>query len=262
MQKVNFLTISISTGSYSDFVTSLVNSAKEHKSQYTCVANVHMLIEAYKDKTFSALVSNADVIAPDGKPLSWALQVLYGIKQDRVAGMDLLPDLLSQSSIQNLSVYFYGGTTELLNKTQVYINGHYPALKVVGLKSPPFRLLTTAENESAIEDINNSGADLVFVVLGCPKQEKWMASMVGKVNALMIGVGGAVPVMIGLQKRAPKWMQDAGLEWAFRLVQEPKRLFGRYAITNSIFLYLLLKKYVAIKVSHRLTHYLKKTYRH
>ncbi|MEO5893412.1 MAG: WecB/TagA/CpsF family glycosyltransferase [Ferruginibacter sp.] len=249
MNKVNLLNIAVSTGTYNDFINSLINSAKQHKSQYTCVANVHMLIEAYKDKSFSSVIANADVIAPDGKPLSWALQILYGINQVRVAGMDLLPDLLSEAIKQQLSVYFYGGTNDLLTKTKAHINAHYPLLKAVGFNSPPFRKLTDAENEQIISDINKSGAGLVFVILGCPKQEKWMASMLGKINSLMIGVGGALPVMVGMQKRAPKWMQNSGLEWVFRLSLEPKRLFKRYAVTNSIFIYLLAKKYISIKFS-------------
>ncbi|MEP7144122.1 MAG: WecB/TagA/CpsF family glycosyltransferase [Ferruginibacter sp.] len=249
MKKIDLLNISVSTGSYNDFVSSLINSAKEKKSEYTCVANVHMVVEAFKDKNFSHVVAKANVITPDGKPLSWALQILYGIKQARVAGMDLLPDLLSHAVIQKLPVYFYGGTDELLNRTRQYTLQHYPLLKVAGFNSPPFRILSDEENESIIKEINSSGAALVFVVLGCPKQEKWMASMLGKINSVMIGVGGALPVMVGMQKRAPKWMQNSGLEWTFRLSQEPKRLFRRYLVTNSIFLYLFIRKYLSIKFS-------------
>ncbi len=248
MDKICLLNIPISTGTYKDFVTSLIAAAKEKKSGYTCVANVHMLIEAYKDKSFSKIMTEASVITPDGKPLSWALHILYGIKQDRVAGMDLLPDLLQEAALQNLSVYFYGGTAALLNETKDYIKKRYQSLKIAGCKSPPFRKLSAAENEAMVIEINNSGADMVFVVLGCPKQEKWMASMKDKVNSVMIGIGGALPVMIGKQKRAPKWMQDAGLEWAFRLSLEPRRLFKRYALTNSLFLFLLAKQYLWIKM--------------
>ena len=146
-----------------------------------------------------------------------------------------------------MPVYFYGGTRQLLDKTLEYIAEHYPNLVVAGSFSPPFRKLTTKEDDLIIEDINNSGAHLVFVVLGCPKQEKWMASMKGRVNAMMVGIGGALSVMIGNQKRAPGWMQNAGLEWMFRFLQEPVRLFKRYSYTNSIFLYLLVKEYFWIK---------------
>jgi N-acetylglucosaminyldiphosphoundecaprenol N-acetyl-beta-D-mannosaminyltransferase len=108
--------------------------------------------------------------------------------------------------------------------------------------SPPFRKLTKAEDEEVVKKINSSGAALVYVVLGCPKQEKWMASMKGRIHAEMVGIGGALHVMIGLQKRAPMWMQKAGLEWFFRFSQEPKRLFKRYAVTNTRFLIMLTKE--------------------
>lgn len=248
MKKVDLLSISVSTGAYDEFVHTIVDSARERKSHYTCVANVHMLVEAYNDNRFARVVSDADVITPDGKPLAWALRMLYGIKQDRVAGMDLLPDLLRHASTNRIPVFFYGGTENLLKRTTQYLGAHFPNLLVAGCYSPPFRPLTSPEEEEVIENINSSGASLVFVALGCPKQEKWMASMMGRLNAVTVGIGGALPVLVGLQKRAPRWMQQAGLEWSFRLVQEPARLFKRYAVTNTMFLYLLMKAYLRKKL--------------
>jgi N-acetylglucosaminyldiphosphoundecaprenol N-acetyl-beta-D-mannosaminyltransferase len=248
MKKVNLLSIPVSTGTYTEFIENIVELANVKRNGYTCVANVHMLIEAYKNKSFANIVRNANIITPDGKPLAWALRMLYGIKQERVAGMDLLPDLLSAASAKSLSVYFYGGTEDVLKGTGQYVKRNYQNLKIAGTFSPPFRTLSPEEEDFVVEKINSSGANLVFVVLGCPKQEKWMASVYSKINAVLVGVGGAVPVMIGMQKRAPKWMQNIGLEWVFRLVQEPKRLFKRYAVTNSLFLYLLLKEYFRQKV--------------
>ncbi len=207
-----------------------------------------MMIEAQFDKSFANIVNNADIVTPDGKPLCWALKLLYGIRQERIAGMDLLPVLLKIAKEENISVYFYGGTQEILSHTGLFISRYYPSLKVAGMYSPPFRKSTIREDEDIIEEINNSGAGLVFVVLGCPKQEKWMAAMKGRINAMMIGIGGALPVIIGMQKRAPHWMQKSGLEWLFRLMQEPRRLFKRYLVTNSIFLYLLLKEFIKIKL--------------
>ncbi len=169
--------------------------------------------------------------------------------------MDLLPDLLQRAVASNLSVYFYGGKDDLLSETLKYLNLNFPNLKVAGSCSPPFHKLSAAEEEAHVEEINNSGAQLVFVVLGCPKQEKWMASMKGRINAMMVGIGGALPVMIGLQKRAPAWMQNAGLEWMFRFLQEPVRLFGRYSFTNSLFLYLMLKEYLWLKLFKRSVSY-------
>jgi N-acetylglucosaminyldiphosphoundecaprenol N-acetyl-beta-D-mannosaminyltransferase len=239
--KKQLISISISTGSYLSFVDRLIQMSETSGSTYTCVANVHMLVEAHKDPAFASVVNNADLITPDGLPLTWGLKLLYGLKQDRVAGMDLLPDLLKRSEQKSIPVYFYGGTEEMLSKTKEYSEKHYPSLKIAGMYSPPFRALSVEEEQSIIKKINVSGAKFVFVALGCPKQEKWMASMKGLVNACMIGIGGALPVLVGMQKRAPLWMQKYGLEWLYRLLQEPKRLFKRYAVTNTLFLWLLFK---------------------
>lgn len=248
MKKFNLLSLNITTGTYTDFLSSFVSLAKSRQSSYTCVANVHMLIEAYRNIQFANLVNNADLVTPDGMPLAKGLELFYGKKQDRVAGMDLLPDLLSISEKENLKVLFYGGTQEMLDNTKNYCENKYPDLQAVGYISPPFRELTNSEEQKYIEQINSSGANFVFVALGCPKQEKWMASMKGRINACMIGVGGALPVMIGMQKRAPGWMQDASLEWLYRLSQEPKRLFKRYFFTNSLFIYLFIKEYFKTKL--------------
>ena len=224
-----------------------MQAASLRQSNYACVANVHMLVEAYRNPSFAEVVKNAKSVAPDGMPLVWALRLLYGIKQERVAGMDLMPDLLHKLETTKLSAFFYGGTEELLYRTKGFIQKKYPCLNVAGMYSPPFRPLVKEEENGIAAMINNSGAHVVFVALGCPKQEKWMASMRGKIKAVMIGIGGALPVMVGMQSRAPKWMQKYGLEWLFRLMQEPKRLFKRYAVTNSVFLYLLMKEYMAQK---------------
>lgn len=248
MERQPLMHFDISMGSYASFVHHITTLAEQKKSAVVCVANVHMFIEAYQDKELENIINHADIVTPDGKPLTWGLRLLKDIKQDRVAGMNLLPDLLQQLMVQQMSVYFYGSTPKLLQATENYLINTYPGLRIAGMYSPPFRKLTPEEESRVITDINSSGANLVFVILGCPKQEKWMASMKGKIHAVMVGIGGALPVMIGLQKRAPAWMQNAGLEWLFRLMQEPGRLFKRYAITNSLFMYLLFKEYIAIRV--------------
>lgn len=244
MKTMQIFNFPITVGKYQDYIEYIMNSAATGRSQYVYVANVHMVVEAFWNKSFSEKVRRAGLVTPDGKPLTWALRLLHGIKQDRVAGMDILPALLKQSEKRQTPVYIYGGTETLLSRTQQYLGRNYPDLCIKGLYSPPFRDLTPEEEARTIERINSSGAKLLFVVLGCPKQESWMANMAGKINAVMIGIGGALPVLIGMQKRAPKWMQNAGLEWLFRLLQEPRRLFKRYVVTNSIFLYLLSRELV------------------
>jgi N-acetylglucosaminyldiphosphoundecaprenol N-acetyl-beta-D-mannosaminyltransferase len=149
--------------------------------------------------------------------------------------------------MNNISVAFYGGTQTMLDKTKDHITRNYPGLHIAAMYSPPFRPLTTDEEDTVIEIFHDSGAALIFVVLGCPKQEKWMASMKDKIAAVMVGIGGALPVFVGIQKRAPRWMQNSGLEWFYRLMQEPGRLFKRYATTNSLFICLVLKSKYLIK---------------
>ena len=255
MGKYHLISINITSGTYQNFIDGLVKLT-DQRSTYVCIANVHMLVEAYKDSAFSAIVNNADIVTPDGVPLGWGLKLLYGIKQQRVAGMDLLPDLLKQAEQKNIPVFFYGGTDEMLNKVNGSVQIKYPKLFVAGTYSPPFRTLTVAEDEQIADKINASGARLVFVVLGCPKQEKWMASMKGKINAVMIGIGGALPVFVGMQKRAPKWMQKSGMEWFFRLCQEPGRLFKRYFVTNSLFIFLLFKTWLSSRFKTKRTNIL------
>lgn len=241
--KIQILSIPVTTGKYTKVVEDISTLANQAKGSYICVANVHMLVEAYKNSDFRTIVEGADIVTPDGMPLVWALKLLHGIKQDRIAGMDILPALLENAETNGLPVYFYGGTPEMLQATQSYIQSQFPDLKLAGLYSPPFRKLSAGEESDTINKINASGARIIFVVLGCPKQERWMASMKPFINACMIGIGGALPVMIGLQKRAPLWMQKSGLEWLYRFFQEPGRLFKRYITTNSIFIWLLLKKW-------------------
>lgn len=217
-------------------------------SEYICIANVHMCIEAKQEPDFALIVNNADLVTPDGMPLVWALHLLYGIKQERVAGMDLLPALLKEAEFKNLKICFYGGTESMLDLTKQYLKMNYSELSNPLFISPPFRELSSIEVDKDINLINNFGANLVFVALGCPKQEKWMAAMKGKINACMVGIGGALPVMIGMQKRAPIWMQQYGLEWLFRLIQEPRRLFKRYFVTNSLFVYYLIIELFKIRI--------------
>lgn len=237
--KRRLLSIDLTTGSYKSFVHSIASLAANRESSYVCVANVHMLVEASKDKEFARAVNGANVITPDGMPLVKSLKLLLGIRQERVAGMDLLPDLLEKCTQDNLSVYFYGGTDEILNVTKEFVGKHYPTLEVKNYESPPFRAMTGDEMTETANRINQSGANLVVVILGCPKQERWMYQMKGQINACMIGIGGALPVMVGIKKRAPMWMQRAALEWLYRFMQEPMRLGPRYFKTNFAFITLL-----------------------
>ena len=227
---------------FAKFRDDILAAAARGESKTVCFANVHMVIEAHQNPALALDVNGADWVAADGMPLVWSLKQLYGIRQDRLAGMDLMPSLLEGAEVQNLPVYFYGSTDDELARAVAVCAERYPRLNIVGTYSPPFRPLTAHEEKTVVEQISTSGAKLVFVALGCPRQEQWMARMRGQIAAVMLGIGGALPVLTGSVNRAPAWVRNAGLEWSYRLVQEPRRLFKRYFTTNSLFIKALTKQ--------------------
>jgi N-acetylglucosaminyldiphosphoundecaprenol N-acetyl-beta-D-mannosaminyltransferase len=243
MKKALLLNSYISVGQYSDFVDHLISLPKNKRSSYVCISNVHMLIEAYHDKAFNGILNNADVATPDGVPLAKCLSFFYKVKQERVAGMDLFPSLMKKAEENNMSVYFFGSTEEVLDKVQERAKSEFPSLEIAGSYSPPFRSLSIEEKKNIAIEINNKKPHFVFVSLGCPKQERWMADNKDLINSCMVGVGGAFPVYAGIQKRAPKWMQKYSLEWLYRLIQEPGRLWKRYFYTNTLFMVLIIQFY-------------------
>lgn len=241
-EKRKLLTSLISAGSFDDFVEHVFWLAEHKASSYVCFANVHMLMEAYNDSEFNQVLNNADVATPDGNPVSKLSKLFYGRQQERVAGMDLLPRLLQEAAARGKSVYFYGSTDQVLEAVVAKAKQELPDLNVAGHYSPPFRKLTAAEDAAITDMINQSAPDLVFVALGCPKQERWMAAHKGQVKACMLGVGQAYMTYAGLEKRLPEWARNLSLEWTYRLWQEPRRLWKRYLLTNSMFIFLTLKQ--------------------
>ncbi len=252
MDKVSLLSLQVSTGPYEHFLRHIAEMATRRASAYVCVANVHMLVEAWQNPSFAETVNRAALITPDGMPLALGLRWLHGVKQPRVAGMDLLPDLLAVAARQKLKVFFFGSTEAILSEVVSNCTTQFPDCLVVGAYSPPFRAMSPDEEEATVARINASGANMVFVALGCPKQEKWMALMQGRIQAVMLGVGGAFPVFAGVQDRAPTWMQRFSLEWVYRLYQEPGRLWKRYFVTNSVFMGIFLKEYIRLKIRAQL----------
>lgn len=229
----------VTCASFQEVVADLCSLAMEKLSSYVCVANVHMLVEAYRDPLFLQIMQNAVVVTPDGKPLSLCMNWLYGTKQERISGFELMMTLLEQAQALGLSVFFYGSTEDVLTTMRQKIEQDFPQLKIVGMISPPFRPLSTEENEATIQEIQASQANLVFVSLGCPKQERWMAAHQERLSAVMLGVGAAFSFYSGHLKRCPEWLQNCSLEWLFRLICEPKRLLKRYVYTNSLFILLI-----------------------
>jgi len=244
MEKKSVLNSLISTGTYQDFVNEIFSLVDHKIPSYVCIANVHMVIEGYKDPIFQKIMNNANIVTPDGKPLSVFLRLFENLKQDRVCGMDLLPDLFKQAAVLGKSIYLYGSTDALLLAIIEKAKKELPTLKIAGYYSPPFRALTDEENRNIISNIKATSPDLVFVALGCPKQERWCAENKDKLGACLIGVGQAFNVYAGVEKRLPVWMRNLSLEWVYRLYLEPQRLWKRYLITNSYFLFLTFQTMV------------------
>lgn len=222
--------------------------ATNHASKVVCVANVHMLTEAHWHPEFSSVLKNADMVTPDGMPLVWMLKLMGARDQNRVAGMDILFSLCKLTPQRNISIFFLGSEPEILEKMSKKLNCEFPNLQIAGMEPLPFRPLTRAEDEALIQKIHNSGCGIVLVSLGCPKQEYWMNQHKDKIQAVMIGVGGVFPVYAGIVKRAPLWMRNLGLEWFYRLVQEPRRLWKRYGTTIPPFIWLALKQLLSLKL--------------
>lgn len=216
--------------------------AKQRLSKFVCVANVHMLIEAHREPAFASILKRADLVTPDGMPLVWMLRLLGTPSQDRVAGMDILLALCERASAENIGVFFLGSQTAVLDRIRANLERDFPSLTISGMEPLPFRPLTEAEDAAVTQAINNSGAGVVLVCLGCPKQEIWMAAHRDRIKAVMIGLGGAFPVYAGIHKRAPLVVRSMGFEWLYRLAQEPARLWKRYSSTIPMFLWLALKQ--------------------
>ena len=218
------------------------------RSKVVCVANVHMLVEAYWHPELSLVLQNASLVTPDGMPLVWMMKLLGASKQNRVAGMDILLALCKLAPEQNVKMFFVGSEVRILEKMRIELEHRFPQLQIAGMESLPFRPSTPEEDAAVIEKIHQSGAGIVLVSLGCPKQEYWMEQHRDKIEAVMIGLGGVFPVVAGIQKRAPMWIRRLGLEWLYRLIQEPRRLWGRYRATIPPFLWLALKQLLNLKL--------------
>lgn len=245
--KLKIISLNITNATFKQTLNDVIDLGLSHKPSFVCFANVHMTVEAHMDTSFAKDLSYATIITADGKPIAKACKWLYNKKQERIAGMDFMPALIAELNNCSGRIFLYGSTEAALQKIIEVINNKYPNVQVVGHMSPPFRQLSIEEEKHNANIINNSKAQFVFVALGCPKQEKWMARNYININATLLGVGGAFPVFAGLQKRAPHWMQKLSLEWFYRLVQEPKRLFRRYFYTNLRFIVLFVSFFFSEK---------------
>lgn len=233
----NILGVRVAVTDMEKTVALMESQLENWRGEYVCVANVHTTVTASEDEAYLKVQNGAVMVLPDGGPLS-----AYSRRHDfeearRVTGPDLMLRLMEISPAKGYRHFFYGSTEETLERMRKRLTVDYPGLQVCGMISPPFRALSPEEDAAIVDKINETNPDFVWVGLGAPKQEIWMNQHQGRVNGLMIGVGAGFDYYAGNIKRAPMWMQKCSLEWLYRLMQDPKRLFMRYFYTNTKFIW-------------------------
>ncbi|HTX92071.1 MAG TPA: WecB/TagA/CpsF family glycosyltransferase [Anaerolineales bacterium] len=240
MKNHSILGVPIDATSYARATDQILAWTRAGGGHCVYAANVHVLIEAQDHADFMELLRRADLVTPDGMPLVWMLRLKGVRSQPRVYGPDLMLRLLAAAAQAGIPVGFYGGAPEILEALVARMQARFPGLNVPYAYSPPFRPLAAQEDAEIIEAIRAAGVRILFVGLGCPKQERWVDAHRENVAAVMVAVGAAFDFLAGNKHQAPAWMQRAGLEWLFRLFQEPGRLWKRYVSTNPRFILLAL----------------------
>ncbi|AFY93873.1 WecB/TagA/CpsF family glycosyltransferase [Chamaesiphon minutus] len=244
LQHRHIIGMRVDATSYEDATERIIKWAQFRAAKRVCAANVHMAMETYDDPKFAEVVNYADLVTPDGMPLVWGLRAL-GIKDaTRVCGPSLTLMVCEAAARHKLPIALYGGTPESLVDLTSFLLDRFPEIEIACQISPPFRELTPAEDTAYTEQIVASGARILFVGIGCPRQEIWMARHQDRIPAVMLGVGAAFNFYSGRVKHAPLWMQKIGLEWFFRLLMEPRRLWKRYLKQNPRFIFLFLQQLI------------------
>ena len=236
------LGLEIAASSYAEAVARSLDWAQHRESRALFFANVHVVMEAFDDSGFRTDLNTADMVNPDGMPLVWALRALGAKHASRVYGPDFTVEMLAAAEKADMPIGFYGGSAEVLAKLLACVREKHPKLRIVFQMSPPFRSLSAEEDTAVVDEIDRSGASLLFVGLGCPKQERWIMEHRGRVPAVMFGVGAAFDFLAGAKPQAPRWMMRSGLEWVFRFASEPRRLARRYLRHNPRFVALFARQ--------------------
>jgi N-acetylglucosaminyldiphosphoundecaprenol N-acetyl-beta-D-mannosaminyltransferase len=247
IERSNILGIGISAINMAMAAATIEEWIRRGERNYVCVTTVNSIIEGQRDDDFRRIHNSAGLATPDGMPLVWLSRLMGFHHVERVYGPDLMLRLCEDSVEQGFRNYLYGGRPGVVELLSAQLQRRYPPLRIVGARTPEFlgkstqyRPLSLQDDFALVEEINASGADIVWVGLGSPMQERWMAEHIGRLRAsVLIGVGAAFDFHAGLKRQAPSWMQRAGLEWSFRLAMEPRRLWRRYLIRNSQFIWLM-----------------------
>ena len=236
LRRVDVIGVPITATNMANFLSLVEESLDDLKGSYVCVSNAHTCVMAHDDPAYWACQAESAASVPDGKPLS-----VVGRKKvpsmGRVTGPDIMREIFAMSPERGWSHYFYGNDRRHLDALRQALLRDYPGLDIAGMEPSVFRPLSEEEKGSLCGRITSSGADFAWIALGAPRQEVLMHELKGRTPCLMVGVGGAFNVLAGVVPEAPRWMQDAGLEWLYRFMQEPRRLFKRYAVTNTKFLF-------------------------
>ncbi|MEJ2668194.1 MAG: WecB/TagA/CpsF family glycosyltransferase [Deinococcales bacterium] len=241
------LGVRVDRTSYAEASQLVASWAGDGAARYVCVANVHTTIVARSDTDFRGVVNAADLVTSDGMPLVWMLRLLGARRAGRVYGPTLMLHICEEAARQGLEVGFYGGTPVAVRAMVTRLTQQFPSLRVSYAFAPPFRELTEAEDAAVVEDVLASGTRILFVGLGCPKQERWMARHRERLPLVQVGVGAAFAFHSGSVRQAPGWLQSLGLEWSFRLAMEPRRLWRRYLSTNPRFVMLALMQLLRLR---------------
>ncbi len=229
--------VNISKTNYRDLTDLIIHRAKSGQPLTAQFMSVHGLVMAARGGEFAKISEGFDVTATDGQPVRWAHNRFTDARIDkRVYGPDTTASVLKAAERENVGVYFYGGSDESLAQLLVVICERFPNLNIAGSEAPPFRPLSDEEHNEVARRVAQSGAGIMLIGLGCPKQEQFVHRHRGDINAVMLAVGAAFDFLAGTKSTAPQWMQDRGLEWAYRLATEPRRLWRRYLLNNSHYL--------------------------
>lgn len=233
----NILGVNIAAINMPWLVDFTIKHIKELAGEYMCVSNVHTTVTAYEDLAYRDVQNGGIMAIPDGGPLSSIGRKRGFAEMARTTGPSYMEEMFKISAKHGYRHYFYGATEETLVKLQEKLSATYPGMEIAGMYSPPFCPLTASEDAEVVQMINEAKADFLWVGLGAPKQEIWMAAHKGKIHSFMVGVGAGFDYFAGNISRAPEWMQRNNLEWLHRLLQDPKRLFKRYLVTNTKFIW-------------------------
>ncbi len=248
-QRVNILGTQVSSISSSDLLAAFKNAIQEKKLIQVAITPVNSILAAYKNTDVQNAYNTSDYVLCDGMPVKWASWFLNTPIIERITGLDLLPELVTFAANENFSLFLLGASPGVADKLKEVILLQYPNCKIVGIYVPPFMpMFDAVENKKMVDAVNATKPDIVLISLTAPKQDLWITQNKAQLYpALYVGIGGAFEVMAGFAKRAPKWMHGLGLEWFFRLIQEPKRMYRRYLIEAPLFIPLVIRQKLSSK---------------